>query len=69
MPVMVGADPCRIRFGYWIERVRAGQDVVATRRGRPMIRLTAALEAAAPGLGSPARTYPSRSAATEAGAA
>ncbi len=41
-PTAVGADLFRIRFGYWIERVRAGEDVVVTRRGKPRIRLTAA---------------------------
>ena len=45
-PVTVGADSCRDRFGYWIERVRAGEDAVVTRRGRPMIRLTAAVPSA-----------------------
>jgi prevent-host-death family protein len=43
----VGADPCRARFGYWIERVRAGEDVLVTRRGTPMIRLTSALASVA----------------------
>jgi antitoxin (DNA-binding transcriptional repressor) of toxin-antitoxin stability system len=44
----VGADPRRIQVGYWIERVRAGEDVVVTRRGTPVIRLTAVGPAAAP---------------------
>jgi prevent-host-death family protein len=56
-PVMVGADSCRIRFGYWIERVRAGQDVVVTRRGTPVIRLTTAA-AAVPPLGIVASSVP-----------
>ena len=40
--ITVGADVCRTWFGYWIERVRAGDNVVVTRRGKPMITLTAA---------------------------
>lgn len=43
--VTVGADACRIAFGYWIERVCAGEDVLVTRRGKPMMRLTAAIPA------------------------
>jgi prevent-host-death family protein len=38
----VRADECRIRFGYWIDRVRAGDDLIVTRRGTPVVRLTAA---------------------------
>jgi antitoxin (DNA-binding transcriptional repressor) of toxin-antitoxin stability system len=38
----VGAEKCRTQFGYWIERVCAGDDVLVTRRGKPMITLTAA---------------------------
>jgi prevent-host-death family protein len=41
-PLTVGADACRDQFGSWIERVRSGQDVLVTRRGTPVIRLTAA---------------------------
>jgi antitoxin (DNA-binding transcriptional repressor) of toxin-antitoxin stability system len=41
--VTVGADACRIAFGYWMDRVAAGEDTVVTRRGRPMIRLSAAV--------------------------
>jgi antitoxin (DNA-binding transcriptional repressor) of toxin-antitoxin stability system len=37
----VGADSCRIQLGYWIDRVRAGQEVVVTRLGKPVMRLTA----------------------------
>jgi prevent-host-death family protein len=39
--VKVAAESCRVSFGYWVDRVSAGQDVVVTRRGKPMIRLTA----------------------------
>ena len=43
----VGADSCRVSFGSWIDRVVAGGDVVVTRRGKPVIRLTAVAPAAA----------------------
>ncbi len=36
----IGADSCRVSFGYWLDRVAAGEDLVVTRRGKPMIRLT-----------------------------
>jgi antitoxin (DNA-binding transcriptional repressor) of toxin-antitoxin stability system len=39
--VTIGADACRVSFGYWLEKAAAGQEVVVTRRGRPMIRLSA----------------------------
>jgi prevent-host-death family protein len=51
-PVTVGADAFRIQFGSWIERVRAGQDVLVTRRGTPVIRLIAAAPAPASEPGS-----------------
>jgi prevent-host-death family protein len=66
-PLTVGADACRIQFGSWIERVRAGQDVVVTRRGTPVIRLIAVAPAAGsePGItrvtaagSDPGTTYP-----------
>jgi prevent-host-death family protein len=53
-PPTVGADACRTQFGAWIERVRAGEDVVVTRRGRPMIRLTSAVPAVPSGPSEPA---------------
>ena len=37
----VGADSLRIALGYWLDRVAAGEDALVTRRGKPMIRLTA----------------------------
>jgi prevent-host-death family protein len=46
-PVTVGADAFRIRFGYWIDRVRAGQEVLVTRRGKSVIRLTPVAPASA----------------------
>lgn len=46
--VTVSADSCRHSFGQWLDQVAAGQDVVVTRRGKPMIRLTAAAAASPP---------------------
>jgi antitoxin (DNA-binding transcriptional repressor) of toxin-antitoxin stability system len=63
-PVTVGADACRIAFGYWLDRVAAGQDAVVTRRGRPMIRLTAAAPASAPPTGATTPPAPKPGAAT-----
>jgi prevent-host-death family protein len=37
----IGADTCRDAFGCWLDRVAAGQDVIVTRRGKPMVKLTA----------------------------
>jgi antitoxin (DNA-binding transcriptional repressor) of toxin-antitoxin stability system len=45
--VTVGADSFRIAFGRWLDRVAAGEDAVITRRGKPMIRVTAARAASA----------------------
>ena len=52
-PVTVSADACRDSFGQWMDRVAAGEDVVVSRRGKPIIRLTAAAPASTP-LPSPA---------------
>jgi prevent-host-death family protein len=41
-PLTVGCNPFRHHFGYWIDVVAAGQDVVVTRRGKPRLRLTPA---------------------------
>ncbi len=41
-PVVIGANPFRDRFGYWMERVAAGEQIVVTHRGRPRIRLSPA---------------------------
>jgi prevent-host-death family protein len=38
----IGANEFRDRFGYWIERVSVGADVMITRHGRPVARLTSA---------------------------
>jgi prevent-host-death family protein len=39
---VVGANPFRNHFGYWMERAAAGADVLVTRRGRPLVKLSAA---------------------------
>ena len=44
----IGADSCRVSLGYWLDRVATGEDVVVTRRGKPMVRLTAAAPASTP---------------------
>jgi antitoxin (DNA-binding transcriptional repressor) of toxin-antitoxin stability system len=41
-PLTVGSNPFRNHFGYWIDVIAAGQDVVVTRRGKPRLRLTPA---------------------------
>ena len=38
-PITVGANPFRDRFGYWMERAAAGEEVLITRRGKPLVRL------------------------------
>jgi prevent-host-death family protein len=38
----VGAHEFRERFGYYIERAAAGDDVLVRRHGRPLVRLSAA---------------------------
>jgi hypothetical protein len=50
----IGAGSWRVSFGYWLDRVAAGEDVVVTRRGQPMIRLTAVAPAPAPPTVKPA---------------
>ncbi len=47
--VTVADDACHVAFGHWLERVAGGQDAVVTRRGKPMIRLTAAAPTPKPG--------------------
>jgi hypothetical protein len=46
--VSIGADSCRVSLGYWLDRVAAGEDVVVTRRGKPMVRLSAVAPAPQP---------------------
>jgi prevent-host-death family protein len=45
--VTIGAEVCRGSLGRWLDRVAAGEDVVVTQRGKPMIRLTAVAPASA----------------------
>ncbi len=35
----IGAHELRERFGYWMERANAGDEILVTRHGRPFIRL------------------------------
>jgi PD-(D/E)XK endonuclease len=46
--VTIGADSCRASLGYWLDRVAAGEEVVVTRRGKPMVRMTATGPASPP---------------------
>jgi prevent-host-death family protein len=38
-PATVDCNPLRDRFGEWIERVAAGEEVILTRRRKPLVRL------------------------------
>ncbi|TML79275.1 MAG: type II toxin-antitoxin system prevent-host-death family antitoxin [Actinobacteria bacterium] len=38
---MVGAHEFRNRFGWYMERAAAGEEIVVTRRGKPHLRLSA----------------------------
>lgn len=37
--VTIGAHELRERFGHWMERANAGDDVLVTRHGRPFVRI------------------------------
>ncbi len=39
-PILVGSNPFRDRFGYWMQRVAGGEEVIVTFRGKPRIRLS-----------------------------
>ncbi|MBV8943791.1 MAG: type II toxin-antitoxin system prevent-host-death family antitoxin [Solirubrobacterales bacterium] len=65
----VGSDQFRIRFGYWIERVAAGEEAVVTRRGKPIIRLTAVAGASAASAPSTSAVAPAAAPAAAAAAA
>jgi prevent-host-death family protein len=41
---VVGAHEFRNRFGWYMERAAAGEDILVTRRGKPHLRLSAAYE-------------------------
>ncbi len=38
-PTTVGANAFRDRFGQWLDRAAAGQEILVTRRGHPIVRL------------------------------
>jgi hypothetical protein len=38
---VIGSNPFRNHFGYWLERAAAGEDVIVTFRGKPRVRLSA----------------------------
>jgi prevent-host-death family protein len=40
-PTIVGAHEFRNRFGWYMERAAAGEDILVTRRGKPHLRLSA----------------------------
>ena len=42
-PTVVGAHEFRNRFGWYMERAAAGEDILVTRRGRPHLRLSSAV--------------------------
>jgi prevent-host-death family protein len=42
-PSTVGAHEFRNRFGWYMERASAGEDILVTRRGKPHLRLTTAV--------------------------
>ena len=44
-PIIVGCNPFRDHFGHWIDRAAAGEDVLVTRRGKPLVRLSPAAPA------------------------
>jgi prevent-host-death family protein len=39
LPTLLGSNPFRDRFGYWMDRVAAGEEVLVTRHGKPRVRL------------------------------
>jgi prevent-host-death family protein len=49
-----------VSLGQWLDRVAAGADVIVTRRGKPMVRLTSAAPAPEPlaALPAPQRLVP-----------
>jgi antitoxin (DNA-binding transcriptional repressor) of toxin-antitoxin stability system len=53
--IAVGSNSFRDRFGYWIDRVAAGEEVLVTRCGKPRIRLS---PANFPQASAPARLLP-----------
>ena len=56
-PVIVGSNPFRDRFGYWMERVAGGEEVLITHRGKPRMHLVPAADLTPPAPRTP-RTTP-----------
>jgi PD-(D/E)XK endonuclease len=42
-PTVIGSNPFRDRFDYWLERVAAGEELLVTHRGKPRVRLSPAV--------------------------
>jgi antitoxin (DNA-binding transcriptional repressor) of toxin-antitoxin stability system len=40
--IVVGSNPFRDQFGYWLQRVAAGAELLVTHRGKPRVRLSPA---------------------------
>jgi antitoxin (DNA-binding transcriptional repressor) of toxin-antitoxin stability system len=61
-PTAVGCDDFRVRFSYWLDRVAAGEEALVTRRGKPRIRLSPAIDPAPAALTPPAEPRTPRTA-------
>jgi len=44
LATVVGAHKFRNHFGYYMERVAAGEEVLVTRRGKPLVKPSPARE-------------------------
>jgi prevent-host-death family protein len=55
---VVGAHEFRNLFGYFIERAELGEDILVTRRGKPVVRLTGVTDQAEPVSTSSSGTSP-----------
>jgi antitoxin (DNA-binding transcriptional repressor) of toxin-antitoxin stability system len=58
VPTSVPAEVFRSGLGRWLDRVSAGEDVLVTRRGKPVMRLTAPDPATVPRSGNQALPAP-----------
>jgi prevent-host-death family protein len=38
--VVIGAHEFRERFGYWMDRAAAGDELIVTRRGKPIVHVS-----------------------------
>lgn len=52
--VTIGAEAFRESLGFWLDQVAAGEEVVVTRRGKPMVRMTTMGPASPPPPSAPA---------------